>query len=97
MVLGIVGLVIAPIICSIPAVVFGYKAKNEISRDPSVQGGGQATAGIVLGWVGIAYGLFLLALFVIFIVSMLAGGYAVSEWHTHISDAGDWSFTTTTT
>jgi len=40
---------------SILALVFGYLARGEIRRDPQRVGGrGMATAGIVLGWVGIA-------------------------------------------
>src|SRR5215475_2750 len=40
---------------SILALVFGYLAKREIrdSRDP-LDGSGMATAGIVLGWIGVA-------------------------------------------
>lgn len=39
---------------SILALVFGYIAKAEIRRSPErVEGGGLATAGIVLGWVGV--------------------------------------------
>ena len=40
---------------SILALVFGYLARGEIRRDPQRVGGrGMATAGIVLGWVGVA-------------------------------------------
>jgi Domain of unknown function (DUF4190) len=40
---------------SILALVFGYSAKREIRRDPArVSGNGMATAGIVLGWIGVA-------------------------------------------
>jgi hypothetical protein len=40
---------------SILALVFGYGAKGEIEASNGTQGGGgMATAGIVLGWVGIA-------------------------------------------
>lgn len=39
---------------SILALVFGYLAKAEIRRSPErIEGNGLATAGIVLGWVGI--------------------------------------------
>jgi hypothetical protein len=39
---------------SILALVFGYIAKREIRESPEpIEGGGLATAGIVLGWVGI--------------------------------------------
>jgi Domain of unknown function (DUF4190) len=39
---------------SILALVFGYAARREIRRDPErIEGRGMATAGIVLGWVGV--------------------------------------------
>ncbi|NEK60631.1 DUF4190 domain-containing protein [Geodermatophilus sabuli] len=44
---------------SILALVFGYVAKNQI-RERGDAGGGMATAGIVLGWVGV--GVFALVL-----------------------------------
>lgn len=61
LVLGIVGLVLCPIICSVLAIMYGIRARREIERDPSLGGAGTATAGYVLGIVGLAlYGLFLL-------------------------------------
>lgn len=40
---------------SILALIFGYIAKNEIrDSNDQVEGKGLATAGIVLGWVGVA-------------------------------------------
>jgi hypothetical protein len=40
---------------SVLALVFGYRARRQIkSSDPRQTGAGLATAGIVLGWVGIA-------------------------------------------
>jgi hypothetical protein len=60
-VLGILGLVLCPIICSVLAIMYGNQARREIERDPSLGGAGTATAGYVLGIVGLAlYGLFLL-------------------------------------
>jgi hypothetical protein len=59
MVLGILGMmgmiwVISPIL----ALVFGYMAKGQIDRSGGTQEGrGFAVAGIVLGWVGIAWGI----------------------------------------
>lgn len=39
---------------SILALIFGYVAKNQISQSGGTQsGGGMATAGIVLGWIGV--------------------------------------------
>ena len=46
---------------SILALVFGYVAKKQI-RERGESGGGMATAGIVLGWVGIGF----LVLFIVF-------------------------------
>ena len=54
LILGIAGFFIFPIVPSILAVVFGYKARDELRGNPSLGGDGLATAGIVLGWVGIA-------------------------------------------
>jgi hypothetical protein len=71
LVLGILGLVFCPLICSVLALVFGYQARNEIDGSGGrISGRGNAKAGIVLGWVGVV----LCALFVILIViGVLAG------------------------
>jgi hypothetical protein len=53
LVLGIAGVSVAPLVGSILAVAFGKKAQDEIRRG-AADGEGLATAGIVLGWVGIA-------------------------------------------
>jgi hypothetical protein len=54
LILGIAGFFVFPIVPSILAVVFGQKAREELRREPTLGGEGLATAGIVLGWVGIA-------------------------------------------
>ena len=46
---------------SILALVFGYVAQSQI-RERGEAGGGMATAGIVLGWIGVGF----LALFIVF-------------------------------
>ena len=67
MVLGILGLLILYVIGSILALVFGYMAKNEIEASNGGQaGGGMATAGIVMGWVGIGLALLYLVLILVF-------------------------------
>lgn len=63
LVLGIVGLVMCPVICSIAAIALGRSAKREIAADPQLGGESQATWGIALGWVGVAFGLLVLLLF----------------------------------
>src|SRR5215207_5828350 len=67
LVLGILGLLFCPLICSVLALVFGYQARGEIDASGGRMGGrGNAKAGIVLGWIGIA-------LSVIFIVLVVIG------------------------
>jgi hypothetical protein len=65
LVLGIGGFFVFPIVLSILAIVFAAKARDEIRANPSVGGEGLATAGNILGWVGLAWavaGLLLLLL-----------------------------------
>jgi hypothetical protein len=51
---------------SILALVFGYIAKSQIDRTGGLQGGrGMAIAGIVLGWIGIATLILVIALVVV--------------------------------
>jgi hypothetical protein len=72
LVLGICGLLICPLICSVLALVFGYQSRNEIDASGGMIGGrGMAKAGIILGWVGIG----ITVLFVLLvIIGAVAGG-----------------------
>ena len=55
LVLGIVGIFLCPLVCSVLAIIFGVQARNEIDANPTALGGrGQAQAGFILGIVGIA-------------------------------------------
>jgi hypothetical protein len=54
LVLGIGGFLIFPVVLSILAVIFGRSAKRDIAARPGLGGEGMATAGIVLGWIGVA-------------------------------------------
>ena len=47
---------------SVLALIFGYVAKGQMRADPRQQGAGLATAGIVLGWIGVGILLLLFAL-----------------------------------
>ncbi|MCJ7756095.1 MAG: DUF4190 domain-containing protein [Thermoanaerobaculales bacterium] len=48
---------------SILALVFGYRARNDIDNSTgSLQGRGMATAGIVLGWIGIPLAIWIFVL-----------------------------------
>lgn len=59
---------------SILALVFGYVAKRQI-EERGEQGGGMATAGIVLGWIGIGVLALMIVFFVGFAALGAAGGY----------------------
>jgi Domain of unknown function (DUF4190) len=66
MVLGILGLIgLIWVISPILALVFGYVSKGQIDRSGGRQGGrGFAIAGIVMGWVGIAFSILAIVWFV---------------------------------
>ncbi|MDD3717675.1 MAG: DUF4190 domain-containing protein [Actinomycetota bacterium] len=55
LVLGIVGLFVCPIVCSVLAIILGSTAKKEIAESGGYQTGeSNARAGIILGWIGLA-------------------------------------------
>jgi hypothetical protein len=56
LIMGILGFHLLPFIGSILALVFGYRAKGQIERSAGrEEGHGLAIAGIVLGWIGVAF------------------------------------------
>ncbi len=58
LVLALGGLIVCPIVLSVLAIYLGGKAKNEIRVSWGRQTGeGLATAGVVIGWIGLAFGL----------------------------------------
>ena len=70
----VLGIVAMPL-TSIPALIFGYKARNQIDASGGAEDGrGLAIAGIVLGWVGVALGiLVLIFVFLALAVSTTSG------------------------
>ncbi len=52
LVLGIIGVTGIPFVASIVAIILGYMARREIA-ERGEEGRGLATAGIILGWVGV--------------------------------------------
>lgn len=73
LVLSIVSLVLCPIV-AIAGLIFGYKARAEI-RERDEDGDGLALAGIIVGWLGIAYSVFVVLFFaLIFAVPIMANG-----------------------
>jgi hypothetical protein len=56
------GLFLCLFIGQILGIVFGHKAKNEIKNSKGeLEGEGLATAGIIVGWIGIVFDILLLA------------------------------------
>jgi hypothetical protein len=54
LIFGILGLTLLPTLGSIVAVILGYMAKSEInSSAEQLEGNGLATAGLVLGYIGL--------------------------------------------
>ena len=75
LVTGILGLVICPPIFSVLALVLGYQSRREIDASGGRMGGrGNATAGVVLGWIGIA----LMAIVIVLIVIGALAGESTS-------------------
>jgi hypothetical protein len=70
LVLGIVGLVFCPLIASVAAIALGTSAKREIRENPQLGGEAQASWGIGLGVVGLAFG-------VIILITIIAGASSV--------------------
>ena len=68
LVLGILGIIFCPIICSVLAIIFGRQAKDQIERDPNLTGAGLAQAGYIMGIVGLA----LVALGIVFWIVVIA-------------------------
>jgi hypothetical protein len=66
LVLGVGGLTFCPVVLSVFALVLGYQARAEIDRAGGrLAGRGQATAGIVLGWIGVAIFVLILGLVIL--------------------------------
>jgi len=56
---------------SVLALIFGYIARQQIDQHQGMQGGrGMATAGIVLGWIGVGF----LVLFILVVILGMASG-----------------------
>ena len=74
---GILGLTLCPILIpSIAAVVLGYSARNEIDASGGRIGNrGLAIAGIILGWIGIAF--FVLGILLVIVLVII--GAAVDD------------------
>ena len=73
---GILGFTFVPLIGAIVALVTGYMARNETrSIPPKASGDGMATAGIIMGWIGIGLtvvGVCCVIVYFVFVVGLVA-------------------------
>ena len=68
LILGILGVtMILPFIGSLIAVILGYSAKKQI-RVSKQEGTGLATAGLILGWIGLVF----TAIGILFVVALIS-------------------------
>lgn len=73
LVLGILGItMILPFIGPLLAVIMGYSAKKQI-RASGQEGTSLATAGLVLGWIGLAFTAIVVLFFIVLISSSMSG------------------------
>jgi hypothetical protein len=74
LILGICGLVVCPLVCSILAIVLANQAYAEIDASRGRLGGRQnAQVGLILGWVGVGLCVAGIGLFVLFILAASSG------------------------
>jgi hypothetical protein len=65
---------------SVLALIFGYMAKREIRESNDGQGGsGMATAGIILGWIGVG-SMVIIAIAIIIVAATTSDPYALGSW-----------------
>ena len=62
-VLGVLSLVCCGFILGVPAVICGHLALSKLQKDPQLQGKGLATAGLIIGYVAIAFWLMYVVFF----------------------------------
>ena len=73
MICGIFALVITQPITAILAIIFGYMALNEVKKSGGqVDGHGMAVAGIVMGFIGLALCVVIIAIYVIYFVVIVS-------------------------
>jgi len=60
LILGIASLFIVPLVTGVIAIVLGWIARRDIEQSPALGGRGLATAGMVLGAIGVVLGILML-------------------------------------
>jgi len=68
LVLGILSVLLLGLLAGIPAVICGHMSLSRISRDALLAGRGLAIAGLIAGYVGIAWSIGIIALTIIVLI-----------------------------
>lgn len=77
LILGICGLVVCPLVCSILAIVFGKQAQNEIAANPAQDGLGMAKTGVILGIIGLALSAVFMLIYIIIVIAAASSDAAI--------------------
>lgn len=74
LIFGILAYVFLPFIGALIAVICGHSARAEIRRAPpgSIDGDGLALAGLILGWIQLAFTVIAVACFILIAVGAIA-------------------------
>ncbi len=78
MILGICGLTVCPLVCSILALVFAKQAKNLLAMTPGADGETQAQVGYITGIIGTVLGSLYLLCGIGYLVLVVAIGISTS-------------------
>lgn len=71
MILGILSLICCGIFTGIPAIILGGSAKREVGASGGAQSGlGMAKAGVILGWISVAWSI------IVVIILVTSGGFS---------------------
>lgn len=76
LIFGILAYLFLPFLGALVAVICGHSARSEIRRAPpgTIEGDGLALAGLILGWIQLAF----TAIAIVFVVLVLFGAIAFS-------------------
>ncbi|MEV4423577.1 DUF4190 domain-containing protein [Patulibacter sp. NPDC049589] len=83
LVLGICGIVLCPLVLSIPAWIIGKNARDEAERLPGRPNWGNANAGYILGIIGTILGIVAVVIVVIYLVVIAAAVDSIDDWDTY--------------
>jgi hypothetical protein len=85
LILGILGLIVCPLVLSIPAWVIGHNARRESEQLPGRPNWGAANTGYVLGIIGTVMWTLFIVVFVVYVIAFAASLDVIfdeSSWRT---------------